>query len=307
MKKKVLVLITAVVALALVAYFVLPGLLYKIAIDSERRAAGLQQKKVMVGDHEIVYLEGGSGEAIIMVHGFGINKDCWTSFAKFITPDFRVIALDVPGFGDSTYLENASYSIAEQAKRVNQFADAIGLQKFHIVGNSMGGAIAARYAVMFPERVVTLGLFNAFGVSSPVQSEFYRILSRGESNPLIFESIEGFDRLMSFVFLAPPDIPRFVKKLVVEDAQKHKASNERIGEQIISEKEALEPDLPKIKTPTLVLWGDQDRILDVSSVQVLQNGLPNSTAVIIKYCGHDPMEEKPQEAAEHYLTFLKSK
>ena len=83
MKKKVVVLIAALVALALVAYLVLPGLLMKWAAESERKAAGLQQKKVRVGDHEIVYLEGGQGETILMVHGFGGNKDNWTRFTKF--------------------------------------------------------------------------------------------------------------------------------------------------------------------------------------------------------------------------------
>jgi abhydrolase domain-containing protein 6 len=301
MKKKVVVLIAALVALALVAYLVLPGLLMKWAAESERKAAGLQQKKVRVGDHEIVYLEGGQGETILMVHGFGGNKDNWTRFAKFISPTYHVVALDLPGFGDSTCLENASYSIEEQARRLNLFANVVGLRKFHIVGNSMGGYIAARYAVMFPERVLTLGLFDSAGVRSPVPSEMAKKLSKGAPNPLIAGSLEEFDRLIQFVFSTPPHIPRFVKKLLVEEAQRHKSSNERIFKQILSEHEALQPDLPKIKARTLVLWGDQDRVL------VLQKGLPNSTATIMKNCGHLPMIERPKEAAEHYLAFLKGK
>jgi len=68
---------------------------------------------------------------------------------------------------------------------------------------------------------------------------------------------------------------------------------------------ALEPDLPKIKARTLVLWGDHDRVLDVSCVQILEKGLPNCTVVIMQDCGHLPMIERPQEASEHYLAFLK--
>jgi pimeloyl-ACP methyl ester carboxylesterase len=225
MKKKVVVLIAAVVALAFIAYFALPGLLVKWATESERKAAGLQQKKVRVGDHEIVYLEGGHGETILKVHGFAANKDNWTRFAKFISPGHHVVALDLPGFGESTCLESESYSISEQAKRLNQFADAVDLQKFHIVGNSMGGYIAARYAVTFPERVLTLGLFDSAGVRSPVQSEMARRMSRGEPNPLVTGSVAEFDQLIQFVFSTPPDIPRFVKKLLVEEAKRHKSSN----------------------------------------------------------------------------------
>lgn len=307
MKKKLVVALAAVTVLAVVLYFVLPGLLMKWARDSERKAAGLQEKSLRVDDHEIVYLEGGKGEPILMVHGFTANKDNWTRFAKFITPDYHVVALDLPGFGDSTYLENGSYTVADQAKRLNQFAAAVGLDKFHIVGNSMGGHIAGRYAVEFPERVLTLGLFDASGVKSPVPSEMAKRMSRGEPNPLIAATVEEYDRLLKFVFFKPPEIPGFAKKLLLEEAQKHKAGNERIFKQLLAEIGSLELDLPKIKARTLVLWGDQDRVLDVSCVQAFEKGLANCTTVIMKDCGHLPMIERPEEAARHYLAFVKSK
>jgi len=305
MKKKLVVITAIVVVLALVGYFVLPDLLLKWATESERKAAGLQEKRVRVGDHEIVYLEGGRGETIIMLHGFAANKDNWVSFAKLISPTYQVVALDLPGFGESTCLEDASYRMADQANRLNRFVDAVGLKKFHIVGNSMGGHLAARYTVMFPEKVLTLGLFDSAGVQGPVSSEMVKRLSKGEPNPLVAGTVDEFDRLIKFVFSTPPDIPRFAKKLLVEEAQRHKASNERIFKQISSENVALEPDLPKIKARTLVLWGDHDRVLDVSCVQILEKGLPNCTVVIMQDCGHLPMIERPQEAAEHYLAFLK--
>jgi abhydrolase domain-containing protein 6 len=142
--------------------------------------------------------------------------------------------------------------------------------------------------------VLTLGLLDSAGVRSPVQSELAKRLSKGEPNPLIAGSVDEFDRLIQSVFSTPPNIPRFVKKLLVGEAQRHKSSNERIFKQISSEHETLEPDLPKIKARTLVLWGEHDRVLDVSSVQVLKKELPNSTAVIMKDCGHVPMIERPQ-------------
>lgn len=307
MKKKIVALVAIIAALAVVAYFVLPGLMVKWGRESERKASGLQEKSIRCDDHEIVYLEGGKGEPILMVHGFAANKDNWTRFAKFAVPAYHVVALDLPGFGDSTCLENASYSISDQAKRLAQFANSVGLKKFHIVGNSMGGHIAGRYAVMFPETVLTLGLFDAAGVKSPVPSEMAKRLSKGEPNPLVAGSVDEFDRLLEFVFLKPPEVPGFAKKLLVQEAVKHKPSNERIFKQLSADTGALEPDLPKIKARTLVLWGDHDRVLDVSSVQVLEKGLPNCTTAIMKDCGHLPMIERPQEAAEHYLAFLKAK
>jgi len=138
-------------------------------------------------------------------------------------------------------------------------------------------------------------------------SEMARRMSKGEPNPLLAGSVEEFERMIQFVFSTPPEIPGFVKGILLKEAQSHRAGNERIFKRLSSEMEALEPDLPKIKARTFVLWGDQDRVLDASSADVFKKGLPDCTAVIMKDCGHLPMIERPQEAAEHYLTFLKRK
>jgi abhydrolase domain-containing protein 6 len=161
MKKKLTVALAVVVVLAVGLYFVLPGLLVGWARDKERKAAGLTEKNLTIGEFKIAYLEGGQGTPILMVHGFAANKDNWTRFCKIITPAYHAVALDLPGFGNSTYVENASYGMVDQAKRLDKFVNAAGLKKFHIVGNSMGGHISARYAIMFSEKVMTLGLFDS--------------------------------------------------------------------------------------------------------------------------------------------------
>jgi abhydrolase domain-containing protein 6 len=305
MKKKLAVGLAVVVVLAVVLYFALPGLLVGWARDKERKAAGLTEKNLRIAEYEITYLEGGQGTPILMVHGFAANKDNWTRFCKFITPTYHAVALDLPGFGNSTYVENASYGIVDQAKRLDEFVNAAGLKKFHIVGNSMGGYISARYSIMFPEKVMTLALFDSSGVKSPIPSEMAKRLSKGEPHPLIAKSADEFDRMLKFVFVKPPEIPWIVKDYLVKEAMSHNASNSGISKQVSGESGALEPDLPKIKARTLVLWGGNDRVADVSAVQVFEKGLPNCATVIMKDCGHLPMIERPQEAAEHYLQFLK--
>ena len=307
MKKKLAVALAVVVVLAVVLYFVLPGLLVKWANDKERKAAGLTEKNVSIGEFKIAYLEGGGGTPILMVHGFAANKDNWPRFCKFITPAYNAVALDLPGFGNSTYVQNASYRMEDQAKRLDQFVNAAGLKKFHIVGNSMGGYISARYAIMFPEKVITLGLFDSAGVKSPKPSEMNTRLSKGEPHPLIAKSADQFDRLLKFVFFKPPEIPWIVKNYLVQEAVSHSARNDLIRKQISPEFTALEPDLSKIKASTLVLWGANDRVIDVSAVQVFKKGISNCSTVIMQDCGHLPMIERPQEAAEHYLAFLKGK
>jgi pimeloyl-ACP methyl ester carboxylesterase len=303
-KKIVLILILVVVAVPLLIYFAFPDLIVNYGIKKIRSESGLVEKSVNVGDHRIAYLEGGQGETILMVHGFGGNKDNWTSFAKYITPKYHVLALDLPGFGASTFLETAAYGYVDQARRLDLFMAAMGVDKFHIVGNSMGGHISGRYAVMFPAKVASLGLFDAAGVTSPEPSELGRILAEGGKNPLIVEKPEDFDALMAFAFVRPPEIPKFVKKVLIQEGLKHRAGNQKIFGEITSQLTALEPDLGLIQAPTLVLWGSKDRILDVSGADVFAGNIKNATKVIMENCGHLPMIERPEEAAGNYLVFL---
>jgi pimeloyl-ACP methyl ester carboxylesterase len=259
-----------------------------------------------VGDHTVVYLEGGKGETILLVHGFGANKDNWNRLAKYLTPSFHVVAVDLPGFGESTKREEASYTIAAQVERLDSIAKALSLESFHVAGNSMGGSIAGKYAVRFPDKVLTLGLFNSAGVPQcPEKSEMARLMEKGE-NPLLLETAEDFDRMLEFAFVKPPWFPGAVKKLMAEEWVRSRSFNEKIFREIMTENASLVPDLAKIWTRTLILWGDTDRLLHVSCAEVLGKGLPSSTTVIMKDCGHVPMMERPEETAQHYLEFLRA-
>ncbi len=113
--------------------------------------------------------------------------------------------------------------------------------------------------------------------------------------------------MLKFVFVKPPEIPWIIKNYLVRKQSAIMRAIPGCPKQISSELSPLEPDLAKDQGQDLVLWGDRDRVIDVSAVQVLEKGLPDCTAVIMKDCGHLPMIERPQESAEHYLAFLKSR
>jgi len=103
-------------------------------IISLRGLAGFCKKSIQVGKHTIVYLEGGRGESILLLHGFGADKDNWNLFSRHLTKKYHVIAPDLPGFGESSKIWSARYHIVAQVERVHEFAKEIGLTKFHLVG-----------------------------------------------------------------------------------------------------------------------------------------------------------------------------
>jgi len=306
MKKTLLIVILVLLLVPVVLYLTAPELLVGFATDMARKSAGLSRGSVVAGDDTVFYLEGGEGETILLVHGFSVDKDSWNRFAKHLTPSFHVVAADLPGFGESTRRQDASYTIAAQVERLDNIAEALSLESFHLVGNSMGGNIAGKYAVRFPEKVLSLGLINTGGIlECPEKSEIATLLEKGE-NPLLVETPEDFDAMLAFTFVKLPWFPGIIKKMLAKEWVKNRSFNEMVMRQLFAEASNLEPDLSKIWTRTLILWGDTDRVLDVSCAQVLEKGLPSSTTVIMKDCGHAPLMERPKEAAQHYVDFLQA-
>ena len=305
--KKLALGIALLLACAAGALYLSPGTLVAGIKFVERQQAGLAPREVEVNGLTIHYYEGGpaEGETLLMIHGFGANRDNWLRFARYFTHRYHVLALDLPGFGESSR-PDASYDVASQMERVRAFATALKVDKLHLIGNSMGGHISALYAARHPEQVLSLALFNNSGVTAPRKSEMIQRLERGEPNPLVARNAEEFDALMNFVFVTPPVLPNSLKRYFAEQSVANREHYERIFTQLRGNYVPLEPELPKIKAPTLLLWGDKDRVLDVSSIEVMKPLLQRPSVVVMKDCGHAPMIERPEEAARHYQAFLDS-
>jgi len=305
--KKLALGIALLLACTAGALFLSPAALVAGIKFVERQQAGLSPREVEVDGLTIHYYEGGpaEGETLLMIHGFAANRDNWLRFSRHLTPRYRVLALDLPGFGDSERPQDG-YDVASQAERVRAFARVLKVEHPHLIGNSMGGHIAALYAARHPEEVASLALLDNAGIDAPRKSEMFQRLERGEPNPLVARNAEEFDALLRFVFVTPPPLPESLKRYFAEQSVANREHYDRVFAQLRSDYVPLEPELPKIKAPTLLLWGDQDRVLDVSSIEVMKPLLQRPSVVVMKDCGHAPMIERPEETARHYQAFLDS-
>ena len=305
MKKTVTYLLVVIAGLiGLVAMF--PEQVTDGLIDAERSWSGLSYRTVRVENETWHYLEGGpqGADVVLLVHGFGGDKDNWTRFSRYLSDRYRVIAPDLPGFGESVPHPDWDYSLPEQIRRVNDFVDALDLERFHVAGNSMGGHLVALYALEYPARVLSTGLFNNGGIEAPNDSDVRRAWANGE-NPLIVESEADFDRLIDLAAHKKPFIPWPAKSVMARRAIDHAKSNQQVFESLVTDGYVpLEPVLGGLKTPVLILWGEYDRVLDVSSVDVMRPLLPQAEIVIMQDTGHLPMVERPAESAAHYLEFV---
>jgi abhydrolase domain-containing protein 6 len=278
----------------------------KTIMDWEISASGLTQKKVNVDGIDFVYFEGGQGaETIVLLHGFAADKSNWIRFARTIVSEYKVIIPDQAGHGESGGTLKDSYTIPIQADRLAQFTRKIGVDKFHLVGNSMGGEIAFFFTFQHPGRVKSLGLFDSAGVISPEPSEFSKLLAKGE-NPLIANSAENYERLLDFAMEDPPFLPWPFAKVMSRKSSARKELNEKIFSDIMKPgKYTAQQVLSAIKTPVLILWGKEDRVIHVSSVSVFERYLSNQKNIVLENVGHAPMVERPEETANIIKDFIK--
>jgi len=272
------------------------------AYAMERAHAGLARKEITLADGtHIAYLEGGSGEPLVLVHGFGADKDNFTRVSRWLTPHYRVIVPDLVGFGESSHLRDADYHYAAQASRVRAFVQALALTRVDLGGNSMGGGIAMSYAAQFPQEVHSLWLVDCAGIAEAPPGELAKIVAATGQNPLMITKESDFPAFLKFVMSDPPYIPGPVMDTLARERIANQDLERKVFAQIATD--SVSDAIRGLPTPTLIVWGDEDRVLSADTVPMLKALLPDAQSIVMPHVGHAPMIERPQQAAEDYLRF----
>ncbi len=299
-------LLVVVLVAALVSACSRQGL-YEAAIQLERSSAGLEAATTRVGDLDIAYLrnaEANPGDTIVMVHGFGANKDNWTRLADQLTDDFNVYAIDLPGHGDSSKPLDLGYTLDEQTEHLAGILTALGIDRFHMMGNSMGGAITALFAARYPERIKTAVLFDPAGIFEH-ESELVDLVREGD-NPLIPSKPGDLKRLMDFALEEEPFVPWPILGVLEDKAIANQDINRVIFAAIRDSgfESAFQQQITRIQDPVLVVWGKQDRIIDYRNGALFVEAIPDARLELLDGIGHAPMLEAPERSAQLFRTFL---
>jgi pimeloyl-ACP methyl ester carboxylesterase len=298
------------IALLVAVWVLFPEVAYRVVAGAERTYSGVYRAELDLEGRSIVYLEGGQGTDLLLLHGFGSNKDTWNRVSRLLTPSFHVVAPDLPGFGESDLPDGTDYSVPAQVERVRAFADALGLTRFFLGGSSMGGNIAGAFAARYPEMVIGLWLISPLGVSGAEPSEMDRMTVETGESPLIIERPSQFKLLLDLAFEDKPWVP----KPVVHHHAQEAAARYNHYHWIYSQLHIDGPQGPQPATPlqallsgsdipTLIHWGDKDRILDVSGAYLLAEGMPSAEVLIMPGVGHMPMMERPEDSVESFVRF----
>jgi len=293
-----------VLAVCLWMSFAPPEQVAAMLLEVERGRSGFAVKELEIPGFRIEYMDAGEGEPLVLLHGFSGDKDHWTRVAPYLVPYFRVIAIDLPGFGASDKPTDRRYAGSDQVRYLHAIVGALGLSSFHLGGNSMGGMISARYAAAYPNEVKTLWLLAPGGVGNGPTGKLGG-LKPGDPVPLLARSVADADRILHWVASKPPYIPGAVKRVLADRAAADYPLHSKIFFELNAEWVAapLENTVKGLQTPTRIVWGEQDNLLPVANAEQLHEAMPNSSVLRLPGIGHIPMIEAPQAVAEDYLVF----
>lgn len=262
-----------------------------------------------VNGMDVHYRINGQGQPLVLIHGTGASLHTWERWTEILEKDFQVISLDMPAFGLTGPSPQRDYSLDNYAKFLDAFLTKIGVDTFHLAGNSLGGAISWKYASLFPEKVKKMILIDASGypfdkdlplafkmAKNPILG---KVLLKITPKALFWKSIrevyynddlvtqELIDRYYD-LYLREGNRQAFVDR--VRNIEYNDAS-----------------PIKTIETPTLIMWGANDEWIPVRLAGNFKRDLINSESIIYSKAGHVPMEEIPAITAKDARDFLLKK
>lgn len=262
--------------------------------------AGLRSQCSEIDGHRIQYWSGGNPKAptLLLLHGFGASRENWLTMAPLLGRDFHLLIPDLPGFGRSSFCADAEYSLAAQAARIDQLLRHCDRGPALVVGSSMGGAIAAQLAAHYPHRVAALCLMNSAGAPAERLSVLESGLAAGVNYlapARLADVSKVFDiclhrrhrlmgRLLAF-FMGKDMVHRYVV-------------NRFLFKGLVASLSDTWACLPNIAAPTLALWGDSDRVLDMSCGAAFVGRMAQCQLTVMPGVGHLPMIESPGDTAQ---------
>jgi pimeloyl-ACP methyl ester carboxylesterase len=254
------------------------------------------------------YQEKGTGTPLILIHGFSSSTYSWKDVFEPLAKNFRVIAVDLKGFGFSGK-PDGDYTRHAQAILVAHLLDYLKIEKAWLAGNSMGGEVSLNLALQNPQRVAGLILIDSAGVSVPGSNS----LAPGYARVPFVGPV-----LIALALTSDKLVRQGLEKSFYDDA---KVTDERVasyyrplktrGGQLAALRARtqwglfpIEKDLNKISVPTLLIWGAEDALISIEAGRKMNSLINGSKLVIIERCGHVPQEELPERVLNEMTKFI---
>ena len=272
----------------------------------------IEHQTVGLAGIPVHYVRAGQGPAILLIHGLGSSWLTWQlNIQPLVQAGYTVIALDLPGHGDSGKPADLDYHPAAAAELVHGFLHALDIPRAHLVGNSGGGLVAGLVALAHPEMVDRLVLVSAGGLGREVSWPL-RLVSLPLAGELVYRLglIDIYD-IPKSIFYRPPAFldqvwPEIQRTNGRSGARRTALRAIRSSIDLFGQKpeRLILNRLNDLKAPLMTIWGEQDQIIPVSHAQALREILPDSLVYTIPECGHWPQMEHAERFNGLLIQFL---
>jgi pimeloyl-ACP methyl ester carboxylesterase len=249
--------------------------------------------------------------AMVLIHGFASSTLVWSQvFLKLAEAGYRVIALDMLGYGYSAKPRNGEYTIAGQAKLLVRLLDRLGIPRAIFVGSSYGGAVAATCALDHPARVEKLILVGAVNNNRPLGFTLMRLFGSPVFGDVVSPLLIGSRRLLRRRMKGVYDRHSWVldeRRVDARHLPLRAAGTQRAIIRTVRgwDAERISRDAHLIKQPTLLLWGENDLEIPLADGERLHAEIAGSRLVVFLNCGHLPHEEYPEAFTNVVTRFCK--
>ncbi|MFN8295716.1 MAG: alpha/beta hydrolase [Chitinophagales bacterium] len=279
--------------------------------ELKKKYTNASSKFIEIDGMQVHYRVEGEGKPVVLIPGTGAVLQTWDGWTdSLVKNNYKVIRLDMPAFGLTGPRKDNDYSIKMYVDFLDRFLHEIGIDTFALGGNSLGGQIAWCYATSHPEKVRQLILVDPGGFYSKEKGNgaiifklakikwLANLMSKMDTKIIVNQTLKD-------VYEDDAKITDAQKQLYYEMSMRE-GNRESFSARVQQIGKDTPPDVTTIICPTLIQWGKEDKLLDVSLVEHYKK-IPNNKVVIYDNCGHSPQEEIPAISVKDVLDFLKNK
>jgi pimeloyl-ACP methyl ester carboxylesterase len=275
-----------------------------------------QVKSTLVDGARLAYCEAGptDGEPVVLLHGYPANHRAWRHQIPVLAKNYRVVALDLLGWGDSERPLSLAFDYDTEVDRLGHALDSLALGRVNLFGHDYGGFLSLGFVHRNPDRVRRLAILNsrAQGTFVPQWYTAFGLIgllgrapvlrSAAARLPLYAINRRGMAGLVRRGKVDPDELENYIGWMADRDGARWLLHF--FADYSVRRRRELRGGLPRIGCPTAVIWGRRDAYLPVAIAEELASGIPNVEATMIDDAGHFVMEERPSAVTEALLRLL---
>ncbi|MFM7154555.1 MAG: alpha/beta fold hydrolase [Bacteroidota bacterium] len=252
----------------------------------------------------------GEGDPVVLLHDAQSSLHTWDGWIDTLRPHYKVVCVDLPGFGLTGPHPRGSYSAFMYAEFLDSLAEKLGLERFHLAGNGLGAQIAWQYASEKPQKVNKLILMNAPGFEEKSKTPMDYLSSTPVVNRLLWRITpeSGIRIFLEKIYADDKEVTDTLVKrhfdLLLHPGNR-KAYTDRAS--VKDNRPPVMSFIREIKAPTLIVWGAEDAVISPEHAYQFHQNIPGSALRIYPNTGHWPQEENPERTASEARAFLEGR